>query len=134
MAVKLHSGECLCGGVRYVVNGELRDVVVCHCSRCRRTHGHVAAYTACAAKDLDVVADTTLVWYQSDGRVRGFCNRCGASLFWQAFDRPTISIAAGTLDEPTGLRTIAQIHTDDPGDYYSDLGEGEIHPGGLPDA
>ena len=130
--MKLHSGQCLCGGVRYIVNGELRDVVVCHCSRCRRTHGHVAAYTACAAKDLDVVADATLVWYQSDGRVRGFCNRCGASLFWQVFDRPTISIAAGTLDEPTGLNTIAQIHTDEPGDYYTELGEGEIHPGGLP--
>lgn len=132
MPVKLHSGGCLCGGVRYVVSGPLRDVVVCHCSRCRQTHGHVAAYAACAAKDLEIVADTTLQWYQADGRARGFCNNCGASIFWQAFDRPTISIAAGTLDPPTGLTTIAQIHTADPGDYYADLGEGEVYSDGLP--
>jgi hypothetical protein len=131
-AVDLHTGGCVCGGVRYVVNGRLRDVVVCHCSRCRRTHGHVAAYTACQAADLEVVSDDTLSWYQADGRARGFCHRCGASLFWHAFDRPTISISAGTLDPPTGLRTIAQIHTNEPGDYYTELGEGEIHPGGPP--
>ncbi len=130
--VSLHSGGCLCGRVRYVVNGPLRDVVVCHCSRCRRTHGHVAAYSACAAKDLEVVDDATLQWYHADGRARGFCNHCGASIFWQAVDSPAVSIAAGTLDPPTGLKTIAQIHTEEPGDYYTQLGEGDAHPGGLP--
>jgi len=39
-------------------------------------------------------------------------------LFWDAPDRETISIAAGTLDEPTGLRTVAQIYTSSAGDYY----------------
>ena len=40
------TGGCLCGGVRYKVARPLRDVVLCHCSMCRRTHGHVGAYTA----------------------------------------------------------------------------------------
>ena len=133
MPITLHSGGCLCGGVRYVVNGPLRDVVVCHCSRCRQTHGHVAAYTACAAKDLELIDEATLRWYEADGRARGFCTACGASLFWQAIERSTVSIAAGTLDEPTGLKTVAQIYTGEPGDYYTDLGEGTIHPEGLPD-
>jgi len=43
------TGGCLCGAVRYEVLGPLRDVVLCHCSHCRRTHGHVAAYAACAS-------------------------------------------------------------------------------------
>ncbi|MBK5117662.1 MAG: GFA family protein, partial [Thermoleophilia bacterium] len=30
----------------------------------------------------------------------------------------TISIAAGSLDEPTGLKTVNQIYTEDAGDYY----------------
>jgi hypothetical protein len=126
------SGSCLCGAVRYEVRGPLRDVVVCHCERCRRTHGHAAAYAACARTDLAVHDAGALRWYAADGRRRGFCGTCGASLFWQADDRPTISIAAGTLDPPTGLRTIAHIHTRDQGDYYEIDGAGERHAGPLP--
>ena len=38
-----HTGGCLCGGVRYVVEGALREVIACHCSQCRRTSGHFVA-------------------------------------------------------------------------------------------
>ena len=111
------TGGCLCGGVRYAVRGPLRDVVVCHCARCRRTHGHVAAYSACARDDLELVETGDLRWYEADDRSRGFCGGCGASLFWAAAGRDTISLAAGALDPPTGLKTIAEIHLDDAGDY-----------------
>ena len=116
------TGGCLCGAVRYTVSGPLRDVLVCHCRDCRRWHGHVCAATACLREDLTVEAGGALAWYappESDasGR-RGFCTRCGSSLFWEAPGRPTISIAAGTLDEPTGLSTIGHIYTARPGDYY----------------
>ena len=129
MSAESHSGSCLCGGVRYEVSGPLRDVVLCHCSRCRRTHGHVAAYGACAAEDLALVESATLRWYERDDRARGFCAVCGASLFWRADGDPAISIAAGTLDPPTGLRTIAQIYTTDRGDYYQLSDEGERFSG-----
>lgn len=135
MAGEPHLGGCLCGGVRYVVRGELRDVVVCHCGRCRRTHGHVGAYSACGAADLRLIDSATLRWYEADGRARGFCGRCGASLFWRADGRETISIAAGTLDPPTGLKTVAHIFTADRGDYYDAPGGADgarIHPGPLP--
>ena len=126
------SGSCLCGAVRYEVRGPLRDVVVCHCERCRRTHGHAAAYTACARADLAVHEAGALRWYVADGRERGFCGTCGASLFWRARERDTVSIAAGTLDPPTGLRTVAHIFTRDQGDYYAIEGAEVRHPGPLP--
>jgi hypothetical protein len=115
------SGGCLCGAVRYRVSGPLRDVVFCHCSRCRRTHGHFAAYTACDRGDLDLVEARGLRWYESDGRRRGFCGdcgACGASVFWEREDSAAISISAGTLDEPTGLSPGRHIFTADAGDYY----------------
>ena len=112
------TGGCLCGAVRYEVRGPLRDVVVCHCSRCRRTHGHVAAYAACARSDLVLLDAATLRWYEADERGRGFCSCCGASLFWRADGRESVSIAAGTLDPPTGLKTVRHIHTEDASDYY----------------
>ena len=124
------TGGCLCGAVRYRVAGPLRDVVNCHCGRCRRTHGHVAAYTAADPGDLTLDEDRGLAWYRADDRDRGFCRECGASLFWRAPGRGTISIAAGTLDEPTGLRTVAHIFVADQGDYYRIEDDLERFPAG----
>lgn len=116
------TGRCLCGAVRYEIHGLLRDVELCHCSECRRWHGHVCAMTAAHAEDVSFVADRGLRWIDSPNSAaharRGFCAECGSSLFWDAPDRETISIAAGTIDEPTGLKTTRQIYTADAGDYY----------------
>jgi hypothetical protein len=115
-------GRCLCGAVRYEIDGQLRDVSVCHCVECRRWHGHVGAYTAAPRDALRMVADGGLRWIdspESDAHARrGFCGECGSSLFWDAPDRATISIAAGTLDAPTGLKTIDHIYTESASDYY----------------
>ena len=126
------TGACLCGAVRYEVRGPLRDVVLCHCGHCRRTHGHVAAYAACRTEDLALVQDDGLRWYGDGDRRRGFCATCGASLFWRAAGRDTTSVAAGTIDPPTGLDTIAQIFVADAGDYYEPCGPGERHDRALP--
>ena len=116
------TGSCLCGAVRYEVNGPLRDVIVCHCGQCRRAHGHVAAYSAARWDHLRLVQDRALRWYRpqglNDNASRGFCGVCGASLFWHLPQSTTVSIAAGTLDTPTGLRTIREIYTEDASDYY----------------
>jgi hypothetical protein len=112
-------GGCLCGSVRYVARGRLRDVVNCHCGQCRRFHGHFGAYSAVAAADLAIADATDLRWFQSSEVARrGFCVRCGSSLFWQRLGSDSISIAAGTLDQPSGLKTIRHIFTADRADYY----------------
>ena len=113
------TGGCLCGAVRYRVSGPLRDVVVCHCGQCRRTHGHVAAYTNAGDADLEIVEDRGLAWYRSSGHARrGFCTGCGASLFFKPDGGTSTGITAGTLDAPTGLKTVAHIYTAHGGDYY----------------
>jgi len=114
------TGGCLCGGVRYEVSGPLRDVIECHCTMCRRTHGHVAAYTAAPKHALRIVESRGLTWYVSSAFARrGFCNECGASLFWERPAGELVSIAAGTLDPPTGLTTTLQIFVEEAGDYYT---------------
>jgi hypothetical protein len=115
-------GRCLCGAVQYEVRGPLREALVCHCEACRRWHGHAPAFTAVARRDLVLLADGALRWYggaDSDaGARRGFCSRCGTSLFWESPRRDTISIAAGTLEPPTGLQIEGHIYVSDAGDYY----------------
>ena len=124
------TGRCLCGAVRYEVNGPLRDVLICHCEECRRWHGHFSASTAARRDDLVLIEQAGLKWIdspRSDARARrGFCGECGSSLFWDPPDRETISIAAGTLDGPTDLRVIEHWYVSQAGDYY------ELPPDGLP--
>lgn len=114
------SGRCLCGSITYEVDGPLRDVVNCHCSRCRSHTGHYMAATRATADDLQITGDS-LSWYNPTDEVKyGFCQECGSTLFWRTKRTPGyISIAAGTLTPPTGLKTVAAIYTDYASDYHS---------------
>ena len=112
-------GGCLCGAVRYEVRGSLRPVVNCHCGQCRKFHGHYGAYTNAAAGDISITGYRSLKWYRSSSFARrGFCKECGSSLFWERAKSGSISIAAGTVDAPTKLKTIRHIFVADMGDYY----------------
>ena len=113
------TGSCLCGAVRYEVTGPLRDVIECHCAMCRKTHGHVGAYTAAPKNALTILESRGLRWYASSEKARrGFCSECGGTLFYDPLQKDYTSIAAGTLDPPTGLRTSLQIFVASRGDYY----------------
>ena len=118
----VYTGGCLCGGVRYRFTGPCRDVIICHCENCRRTHGHVSAYTALPKARFELLGDATLAWYHdaSPDTQRGFCRRCGASLFWDANDGAgRISVAAGSLDDSRGLRTVGHVFLVEAGKYYT---------------
>lgn len=115
------TGGCLCGGVRYRVQGPLRDVIACHCSQCRKTSGNFVAASQVSTASLQLLESTTLRWYRSSPAAeRGFCERCGGNLFWRELTpaASVTSIMAGTLDTPTGLRTVEHIYTADKSDYY----------------
>lgn len=119
MDQSMATGGCLCGGVRYRARGKLREVVACHCSQCARTTGHHYAATHCAGDDFSLEMNETLRWYRSsESAERGFCQRCGSNLFWRRFGGDGLSIAAGTLDRPTGLKMAYHIFCDSKSDYY----------------
>lgn len=110
------AGSCLCGAVRYVVNGALRPVIACHCQQCRKTSGHHVAATSALREAVEITGD--VAWYaSSETAKRGFCPNCGSNLFWDGPGK-NISIFAGTLDAPTGLHLEAHIFCADKGDYY----------------
>ena len=112
-------GGCLCGAVAYEVRGPLRQVIACHCTQCRRTSGHFVAATQARRDDLALTSAEGLQWYaSSDAAERGFCRHCGSSLFWRRLGEPLVSIMAGTLDQPTGLRIVEHIYRESAGDYY----------------
>lgn len=112
-------GRCLCGAVSYTVTGPLRPIVYCHCTMCRRATGHLVAATACAISRLKIECLEHLRWYRSSAEAqRGFCDVCGSNVFWKPTRGSTISIMAGTLDMPAGLKAVAHIYVGNKGDYY----------------
>lgn len=114
-------GSCLCGAVVYTAGEPLRPVIACHCTQCRKTSGHFWAATAVPLDRFQLTRSDDLRWYRSSPAAqRGFCASCGASLFWQPEGEDYISIAAGSLDGPTGLTIAEDWFIEDAGDYYTD--------------
>jgi hypothetical protein len=113
------SGSCLCGTVRFTINGPLREVVFCHCGQCRKQSGLYFASTN--AQDADIVMEGAdeVTWYQSSEKAsRGFCKHCGSALFWKYEGLTHTSIQAGALDKPTHLKPGYHIFCEDKGDFY----------------
>jgi hypothetical protein len=114
-------GRCMCGDVTFTVDGALRDVVNCHCHRCRQWTGHYWAATNASTESIAIADDAgALRWHSpAEGVEYGFCSRCGSSLFWRLVSRPeSLSISAGCLDQPTGLVTTMSIWMSEHGDYH----------------
>lgn len=115
----MKTGGCACGAVRFEVTGEMTKVTYCHCSKCRRWHGHVGAYAAVGRAGFRLVEQRGLKWYAANKTVRrGFCGECGSSLLWDEEGDDHVAICAGTLDAPTGLVSKAHIYVGSKGDYY----------------
>lgn len=109
----------MCGAVRYEISGALTRVTYCHCSVCRRWHGHVGAYTAVDRSGFRLAEQRGLRWFESSKGVRrGFCGECGSSMLWDEDGEARMVLCAGTLDAPTGLTSKAHIFVASKGDYY----------------
>lgn len=121
MTEQLRRGSCLCGETAFEIRGPLDNVVGCHCTQCRKQTGHFLVSGSAPSGNVRMLRDERVTWYQSsDTARRAFCSRCGSTLFWQALSHPEqLSIALGTIDGPTGLRTEGHIFCADKGDYYS---------------
>lgn len=113
-------GGCLCGAVRFRVVSPLREIVYCHCEQCRRTSGHYVAATGAMTADIELTETAGLRWFDSsDTAKRGFCGRCGSSLFWQQNGSDRTSIMAGAIDDKTALTADRHIYTADKASYYA---------------
>ena len=111
--------SCLCGGIQLKTHGYHRYVENCHCIQCMKTHGNYAAYTNIKEQNIKFLKKRTLKWFRSSKKAkRGFCKKCGASLFFKIIGSNNISIAAGMFNGPTTLKTKMNIFIKGKLDYY----------------
>ncbi|MEM7069724.1 MAG: GFA family protein [Pseudomonadota bacterium] len=116
---KVTKGSCNCGGVKWEVEGELRDIIACHCGQCRKQTGSFYAATSAPDDKLTLTNAGTLKWYKSSGDAkRGFCGECGSAMFWKYGKSDSTTILVGSVDGPTGLEIAEHIFTKDKPDWY----------------
>ncbi len=112
--------SCLCGSVSFEITETPAEPSACHCSQCRKQTGHYLASANVKKSSIRLLGQDTLVWYQSSEKVkRGFCSRCGSTLFWEPIFRDWTSVALGAIDGHTGLQLERHIFVADKGDYYT---------------
>ena len=84
-----------------------------------KTHGNYSAYTASLDKDIKFIKKRTLKWFRSSKKAkRGFCKKCGASMFFKSLGNDHTHIAAGMFKNPTKLKTKMNIFVKGKLDYY----------------
>ena len=105
-------GSCLCGDVRYEIDGEFESFYLCHCEYCRKDTG-----SAHAANLFSSVAK--LKWNSGQEKVRlfnlpttrhsrCFCSVCGSALPMQQ-NESLLVVPAGSLDSEVSIRPNAHI-------------------------
>ena len=118
----MHKGSCLCGAIAFEVDGRLGTADACHCVQCRKWTGHFLASTDVARSALTIRRAENLSWHLSSEKVRrGFCAKCGSSLFFDPIDQKKydwIGISMGAFDTSTETKLALHIYVAEKGDYY----------------
>ena len=132
------TGGCLCGKLRYQVDGELSGAQNCHCEICRRAHGAAfGTFTVARKKDFRwLQGEEELRNYKSSsGFSRQFCPNCGSQVTTlEDWNPKGITIAAGSLDNHVDVKVEGHMYTGSKATWFEitdDLPQAEQWPTGL---
>jgi hypothetical protein len=111
------TGGCLCGGIRFEIEGGLAPIQICHCRQCRKAQGTAfAANIPVPLSHFRLIKGRDLLreYESSPGKYRVFCSHCGSPVFSRRDSLPqVVRIRAGLLDGdiPTRPATHAWVES-----------------------
>ena len=116
----------MCGAVSYTAEGIEPHISACHCGMCRRWTGGPLLSTF--AKEVRWRGEDAITTFKSsEWAERGFCSKCGSSLFYRITApgkyQGMLSLAFGTLDDQTGFTMDKEWFFDKKPDAYTLEGE-----------
>ncbi|SPL71797.1 GFA family protein [Acinetobacter stercoris] len=114
-------GHCLCGKTQFTVEMLNYDVHVCHCSMCRRQSSGIMMTIDIVPNSLAFQNDSTLSIYDSsEWGERGFCKKCGTSLFWRMKNNEYCNVNVFALDVAIeDLYLDSEIYIDHKPEFYA---------------
>ena len=107
--MRMHTGGCLCGALRYTAEGDPLFAGYCCCADCRKASGSgfvpFMGFASTAVRFSGPARQFRSRSFRGGESVRNFCPDCGGLVFGGivgADDSHTIY--AGSLDDPSGFQ------------------------------
>ena len=123
----MYTGGCLCGAVRFEIGSGIRNIVYCHCSRCRKAQGSAFASNGIVAADefKIVQGEANLTGYESSpGQTKYFCKTCGSPIVSRNTARPDqVRVRLGTIESDIAERPMAHIFVGSKANWEDICGE-----------
>jgi hypothetical protein len=131
-------GTCLCGTLRYEIDGPLSSMMHCHCSMCRKQHGAAfATYVVAPVAGFRWIAgEDEVVRYQSSAQgTRAFCRRCGSVAPSTLPSMGIVFAPAGNLRGELGRHPEGHMFVGSKAPWHAitdHLPQHEVYPPGFP--
>ncbi|HZR34444.1 MAG TPA: GFA family protein [Nevskia sp.] len=120
-----YAGSCLCGAVRFEVDGVFERFYLCHCGHCRKDTGSAHAANLFSP-------NAVLRWLGGEDKVtrfdlpgtrhsRSFCSICGSALPGLQMDGQLLVVPAGSLDCEVVLKPDAHLFMASRANWDEDL-------------
>jgi len=121
----IYNGSCLCGKVKYKIEGEFEQFYLCHCEKCRKDSGsaHAANLFTTSAKLTWLTGEEHIQVYnhKQQGHMKAFCLTCGSALPNLQMDGKLLMVPAGSLDTQISIVPNAHIYWGEKADWDASL-------------
>lgn len=106
-------GGCLCGDVRYRIDGEPESSGTCQCRTCRKASAAaIVPWIHLKAENFTLHAGKPVEFNSSPSVIRTFCGRCGTPItYWHESYGRTIDVTTCSLDDPEEFPPIGHVWT-----------------------
>ena len=114
-------GQCLCGTVRYEIDGPFASMMSCHCSMCRKHHGApFATFVSAPLEGFRWISgeDSITTYTTPSGGSRSFCKVCSSVTPILMSKMGLVLCPAGNLDGDLGIKPQAHIFTGSKASWY----------------
>lgn len=95
-------GSCYCGGVKIKISGEIKSIIHCHCSKCRKSSGTAYATNGVVnINNFEIITGSELIskFGKVVGKYRHFCSQCASPIYSSnTEDKENVRIRLGLLD------------------------------------
>lgn len=110
--LKVMHGSCLCGQIKFEIDGPIPGLYQCHCTLCRKQSGSSSnTAMAVATNQVRWTSGTSLItsYVKPTGFRSDFCSVCGSPVPNQMGSSPYTWIPAGLLTSTKNLQISAHL-------------------------
>ncbi|MBY4678965.1 GFA family protein [Marinobacterium sp. CAU 1594] len=121
------NGSCLCGSVKFEIEGSFDSFFLCHCKHCQKDTGslHAANLFSESAALTWLQGKEVVKTYQlpNTQHSKSFCRTCGSAVPTYADSLGLVVVPAGSLDSPVDLIPDAKIFVGSKASWATELSD-----------